>query len=176
MAALVNTVGKRVSLDEWKSRLYRTLISLPANRWMGDDPPLDRALRVIVDSFNEEACTLMRGKEQIVFFPSEGVLGAAFSATDKYHVVIVYPDLLRMLKSGASTTAMAILAHELGHIAFDHSNRSLSNLEAQVEADNFAFLLGFGEELQDFLMDYGHSVDVRVRIARLTALMIPTLG
>ena len=161
-----------VELEEWKSRLYRSLVSLPANRWMREEPSMDRALRVVVGGFDEEARSLMRGKERIVFHPSEGTLGSAFNASDGVQVVIVYPDLLRMLKSAARVMGMAILAHELGHIAFDHSNRPIGTLEAQVEADYFAFLLGFGGELQDFLMDYGGSVDARVRIARLTALAI----
>ena len=170
MAVLAEAIENGGSLEKWKGRLYRQLVSL--NPWMGEEPPLDRALRIIVGSFNKEARALMGGKERIIFHPSEGILGSAFSSLDRCHVVIVYPDLLRMLKSAASTTAMAILAHELGHIAFDHSKRQIGRLESQVEADYFSFLLGFGEELQNFLLGYGNSVDAKVRIAKLTALLI----
>jgi hypothetical protein len=84
----------------------------------------------------------------------------------------VFPELIQLLKSASAFHGIAILAHELGHIYHQHTEQKIDTLTAQIEADEFALDLGFGEELQEVLLDHAHSVDCRVRISRITSKLL----
>ena len=79
---------------------------------------------------------------------------------------------MQILRSPSIYHGIAILAHELGHIYYQHTEQKIDTLKAQIEADDFAFELGLGEELQEILLDHVHSVDCRVRISKLTSKLI----
>ena len=164
--------AKQRPLIEWKNQFYKNILAHEAHKWIRENHSITRAFHILVSSFNKKAYSIIHGKENVQFCLCNGRLGAAFSDGTGCHVVLVYPDLFKMLKSGAFMTGISIMAHELGHVAFNHSGRNIRQLDAQVEADYFAFLLGFGEELQSFLLHYSHSLDIKVRIARLTSLMM----
>ena len=66
---------------------------------------------------------------------------------------------------------LAILAHELGHLYHQHSEKSLPVLEAQVEADDFAFKLGLGRELVEVLLQF-NDIDTRTRVSYLTSKIL----
>ena len=159
---------EQIPLNEWKGRFYQKILTHESHGWIREDYYFSRAFRIIVDSFTQRTYNLMVGRENILFCPCEGVLGASFSGG--YHVVLLYPDLLRMLRSGAFMTGISIVAHEMGHIAFNHSGRKIGRLKAQCEADFFSFLLGFGEELQGFLMDHKSHPEIQERISHLASL------
>ena len=76
-----------------------------------------------------------------------------------------------MLKSASPRRGVAILMHELGHIYLKHDKSRHNILESQVAADHFAFLHGFGHELQDILLD-DHSIDSKTRVCYLTSKLI----
>ena len=80
--------------------------------------------------------------------------------------------MIKILRSASPDHGLAILAHELGHIYYQHTEFKTETLKAQIEADDFAFELGFGEKLQDVLLDHNESIDCRVRISKLTAKLI----
>jgi predicted Zn-dependent protease len=65
-----------------------------------------------------------------------------------------------------------MIAHELGHIMYEHGKKSIDTLTAQVEADRFAISLGYGEELEQFLLAQPESIEMRTRLAYLTSQVI----
>ncbi len=83
--------------------------------------------------------------------PSRGKYACAIPHTGRYHLVLIYPDLLGLLKSKHFRQGLSILAHEVGHIFLGHSDRKIDPIDAQYEADYFSYLLGYGEELTFFL-------------------------
>ena len=162
---------KNIPLEKWKDQFFRKIVTHRSHKWIRDDRSFSRAFHILTNSFNEKAQRIIRGREDILFYPCEGTLGAAFSGDSRDHVVILYPDLLKILRSGIFMVGISIVAHEVGHIALNHSGRSIDRLRAQLEADYFSFLLGFGAELQYFLMECRQTPDLKVRVNHLTSLI-----
>ena len=161
----------RPSLREWKDALYRGTLARRGHGWIREDGRVARAFGVLVEGFTEGTRRMMEARGEVLFHLSDGVLGSAFGGRDGLNEVIVYLDLLALLRSAAFMTGVAVLAHELGHIAFDHSGRDVGALDAQMEADRFAFLLGFGEEARDLLAARGGAPGARERAARLEGML-----
>ena len=81
------------------------------------------------------------------FLTANAQYSCSLGLSEKCFVIIVFPDLLRTLKALVPTQGVAILAHELGHVYHQHHRREISPLQAQIEADEFAFQLGLGHDL-----------------------------
>ncbi len=107
---------------------------------------------------------------EILILQAEGHLACAMAPVRNANVILAFPDLIQILRSASPIRGLGILAHELGHLVLNHSKRAIPAIDAQVEADEFAFNLGYGRELEQVLHEYEHSIECRVRIARLTQL------
>lgn len=105
-------------------------------------------------------------REKVVFLNSSGHFACALSA-QKEHIVIVFPELKKLLFSPLFEEALPILAHELGHIVYGHSERQIAPIVAQLEADYFAVQMGLKKELLKFLRSQKASDETRLRIEYL---------
>lgn len=132
----------------------------------------DRYIRANFEEFFEKLPSKVIKKfvkgPGLIFIPSSGKYSCTLSNL-QCHIIIVFPELMRLLRSSATNHALAILAHEVGHIIYDHSKKVMDPIEAQVEADMFACQLGFGNEIESFLEDQPESLEKRVRITYVTA-------
>ncbi len=106
------------------------------------------------------------------FIPCNAVLSCAILNQKDKNMILVFKELLTLLESSKYTEAVAILLHEMGHIYYRHSEKKIDQLDAQIEADDFAFQMGYGEELANVLLEHAHSIDCRVRISKLTTKLI----
>lgn len=104
----------------------------------------------------------------LYFLPSSGRYSCALSGHEGSHAIIVFPELMTLLKSPMMDHALAILAHELGHIVAEHGSADIDPLQAQVEADAFACRLGFVREISDFLEEQPDSTEKSVRLSYIT--------
>lgn len=155
--------------DEIKEAFFRS----SHHSWISKDRYIKRAFAFLLDNLNEEAIRFLHpNKNEAFFIRGSGRLGTALGAKKNTHLIIVYPDLVKMLTSGAPLMGVAVLAHELGHIVKGHSFKMIDPLQAQCEADEFAYEMGLGHELQEVLMDQGQSIETKTRIARLTSMII----
>lgn len=141
----------------------------PQHQWFAKDPILSRLFKIFCDSWPDQVVEFIANKK-VLILQAEGHLACAMAPVRHSSVVLAFPDLINILRSASPIRGVAILAHEMGHLVLNHSSRKISNIEAQVEADEFAFHMGFGRELEQVLLEYEHSLDCRVRIARLTQL------
>ncbi|MBL7665133.1 MAG: M48 family metalloprotease [Bacteriovoracaceae bacterium] len=110
---------------------------------------------------------------QLIFLASSGRYSCAINPLQA-HVIIVFPELMKLLKSSATNHALAILAHEIGHIAHEHGAKVIDPIEAQVEADLFACKLGYALEIESFLEDQVESLEKRIRLTYVTAYLHST--
>ena len=167
---------KKIESPLRRQKYLERFFSAPFHQWINENKYYRRAFQVLIESFPSSVLDHFDQDRPIIFVQASGKYSCALSASLKYHIIVVFPDLCQMLKSGAPTRGMAILAHELGHLFYNHSPQRISPLKAQMEADKFAFDLGFGHELQDILLDYPQSHDCQMRIEYLTLLLQQQTG
>jgi hypothetical protein len=141
------------------------------HQWVSEDRVIKRSIETLLDSLNNKQIQFFI-KNPTFMIPCQAHLSCAIGRTQNHHLILVFPELIQILKSASAFHGIAILAHELGHIYHQHTENKIDTLTAQIEADQFAFDLGFGEELQEVLLDHIQSVDCRVRISRLTSQLI----
>ncbi len=151
-----------------RSTLVQRFLNHSEHEWIKRDPTVSRLIRILCDSWTDEVYQFLANGNEILIIRAQGQLASAMSSVNKTNVVLAYPDLVSILRSASPMRGVAILAHEIGHIVKEHSKRKISNLEAQIEADKVAFEMGFGEDLELVLLEHEHSIDCRVRIAKLT--------
>lgn len=107
--------------------------------------------------------------KKLLFHPINGHLSSALNDTNEYNIILIYPELLKILKSASHLRGIAVLAHEIGHIILNHSKQTISKIEAQLEADNYVIKIGLGEELIDILSEYKNDPVVQTRIKNITS-------
>jgi hypothetical protein len=107
----------------------------------------------------------MKGNKKLILTPASGLYSCAFNATEKFDFIIIFPDLLKILRCASPERGIAILLHEAGHLILKHSARNLDPLEAQLEADAFCAQRGHALALYDFLNDcpWDEEIDLRKR-------------
>lgn len=154
-----------------KVEFIKNFLSNANHQWINEDRTTKRSIETLLNSLNNKQIQFFN-KHQTYMIPCQAHLSCAIGRTQNHHLILVFPELIQLLKSASSFHGMAILAHELGHIYHHHTEQKIDTLTAQIEADQFAYDLGFGEELQEVLLDHAHSVDCRVRISRLTSMLI----
>jgi hypothetical protein len=158
-----------------KDNFIKKFLSENDHKWIFENAHLKRAIENLLQSMSDEHIKFF-SKNKTYLIPCQAHLSCAIGKTNNNHLILVFPELIKLLKSGSCSHGMAVLAHEFGHIFHQHTENKIETLQAQIEADQFAFDLGFGEELQEILLDHAHDVDCRVRIARLTSALISSKG
>lgn len=148
----------------------------PHHSWIERNPTIKRSFKILMECIEMEPALdrELSLKGEILFLPAHGKLACTIQGRGKSKFIMVFPDLIEIMYSAAPMRAVAVLAHELGHIHHRHGEnpKNLSTLECQLEADTFAHQLGLGRELQEVLLDNGLDLDSRVRVAHLTSQII----
>ncbi len=162
---------KRISDKALKDKFIKNFFSDANHQWISEDRTTRRSIEILLHSLKREHIEFF-SKHPTFLIPCQAHLSCAIGRTSNHHLILVFPELMQILKSASSFHGVAILAHELGHIYYQHTENKIDTLKAQIEADEFALNLGFGEELQEVLLDHTHSIDCRVRIARLTSALV----
>ena len=147
-------------------KLYQKVFRLPENRWILDDPSTFRCIQILFEALPPLSIKYLTTLE-LFFIRSDGILASTVAPRKKGHLIIIYPELVKMMKSAAPLLATAVLAHELGHIVLKHSVRKIDPTRAQIEADHFVAKIGFGGELRQVLLDYKGSPDYSQRLNAL---------
>jgi hypothetical protein len=164
-------IGKEETLTNKKKRFLESFLNDPNHSWMNEDRLVKRAIGILVDALKENHIDFFF-KHPTFLIPCQAHLSCAIGSTKNHHLILIFPELIQILRSARIHHGVAILAHELGHIYYQHTEQKIDTLKAQIEADDFAFQIGFGEELQEILLDHASSVDCRVRISKLTSKLI----
>lgn len=152
-----------------KKKLFIQLFLKNHNhQWIANDPAIKKYFLILIDSLKEKHVDFFLN-HQTFFIPCQAHLSCAIGRTKNHHLILVFPELITLLRSASSLHALAILAHELGHIYYGHTENKIDTLQAQIEADHFSFELGFGQELREVLLDHIKNHDCRVRISKLAS-------
>jgi hypothetical protein len=140
----------------------------PQHKWINEDRYIKANFEEFFSLIPLKILRELWKESDIWFISSSGKYSCAIEPVG-CSVILIFPELIQILRSFNPDGTKAILAHELGHIFYNHSNRRIDVLEAQVEADKFAIDMGFIEELESFLQDQGESLEKRVRLSYISA-------
>lgn len=154
-----------------KEKFIREFLADPNHAWIAEDKTMARGMGELLHSLKDKHVEFFL-KHPTYFIPCQAQLSCAIGRTKNHHLILVFPELRLLLKSASIYHGLSVLAHELGHIYYQHTENRIDTLQAQIEADDFAYELGFGEELQDILLEHVHSIDCRVRISKLTSKLV----
>ena len=134
--------------------------------WLNSEKQLKRSVTMILEALPQK-CLNYFNKNPLVVVKNRGDMACAFSSKTKVNVLVIFPDLQKLMNSPLWLRAVAVLAHEIGHLYFNHSERKISIMDAQYEADLFAAEMGFSAELIEVLKDYPYSEEVQLRLKKL---------
>lgn len=145
----------------------------PQHQWINDNSFLTRVLTTFFHSLDEKTIDFLYTGKNLILTQSNGKLSCTLSSLTDSHIIVVFPELYKLLTSCSPTHGLSILAHELGHIILEHTQKNLNPLEAQFEADLFAARIGYGTELVEVLQDYKHIPECKMRMEKLTQFLEP---
>lgn len=154
-------------LDKAYRNYVEKFFTHPFHYWILEDRFTKATFDELFDLLPEETRKFLVQTAPIYFLSSSGKYSCALS-NSKSHAIIVFPELKKLLKSTQMDYSLSIILHELGHIIADHSNKDIDVIKAQVEADLFAAKLGFGPQIEQFLLQLPESMEKRVRLSYLT--------
>lgn len=155
-------LSKTISIEQFNQLFF----SHPLHQWINEDRVLKRGISAFLEALNDQdRLILTRRKRKFLLTPASGRFSCAFNGSNEYEFILVFPDLIEILRSASPERGIAILLHEAGHLVRQHSERSLNQLEAQLEADRFCAQRGYGDALSDFLKDLPltEETDLRLR-------------
>ena len=154
-----------------KDRLYKKVFRISENGWILDNKYALRCIEILFDSL-PPPCLKYLSSLELLFIRSDGILASTVAPRKKTHLIIIYPELFKMMRSASPLRASAVLAHELGHIILKHSERQINPSTAQIEADHFVAQIGLGRELQQVLLGYDGTPDYPERVNALAKSLL----
>jgi Zn-dependent protease with chaperone function len=149
---------------------FNIFFNLDQNQWINKDPYFIKIFKLFFDHLDYQSINFLYHHPQLILIPIKGTLSCTISASSRYHMIVIFPELMELLKSSAYTQALAIMAHELGHIFHGHTQKKMMTIDAQKQADLYAFNQGYGDELIQVLTEFQHLEECRTRIDSLKLL------
>ncbi len=137
------------------------------HNWIRKDKDYYRAFTLLFECLPSDIKLQLIRKNKLVFIKVEGQYASSLELPHKKSFVIIYNDLLKLLKGPYFPQGVAVLAHEIGHIINHHAKRQISILDSQFEADQFVIDIGLEEELIDFLSDHIDVGDCKIRLDKI---------
>jgi len=142
-----------------KSYLYRYQLHKIKNRffneslhsWINQDIHLSRSFQDFFDRLPMSSVDWLYRSPKILLLRSNAKFSCSLNIPTNASAILVFPDLMKLLRSAAPEYGLAILAHELGHLIHEHALKSIDPFGAQLEADRYAFGLGYGVPLKELL-------------------------
>ncbi len=162
-----------ISKEQLRVQLWEAFKENGQHQWILSDKTLLRHFAEFYSRLPQRAVLKMAKDKPTCFLKANGQFACTLSSIEKTHTVIMFPQLIKILKSASPERGLAILAHEFGHIIEDHFKKEISAIASQIEADKMAFNMGFGDELLDFLLDQNRTSEIKIRVYKLTERLSP---
>ncbi len=145
----------------------------PAHHWINENTHIKRFFETAISMLDSEDIESLKTYGELVFLESKGMYSSVIPSHGDKTFIIVYPELMKMIRSADNEQAYAVIFHELGHLYYRHfTMRSvIDDMTKQIEADEFAIRHGHARGLFNFLksMPISHEVSRRLEMIRLRA-------
>jgi len=133
----------------------------PEHEWILRDNRVLECFSLVINILSKNS-TIKPFLTNTLFIKSNGTYACAVSGSK--NVIIIYPELISIMKSIDRLESVAILLHECGHLILKHNKRKITNSMAQIEADLFACELGYGKYLYNFLKKRSYDPQIQNRL------------
>ncbi|MGE3260680.1 MAG: hypothetical protein AB7K68_02765 [Bacteriovoracia bacterium] len=143
----------------------------PEHAWILRDEPFRNSLIELLCGFPLSDLQNLIHREKLLLLFCNQRMSCAVYPYEGRSLILIFPELHDLMHSAQYHQAHAILAHELGHVFHRHAKIRVSPLQAQLEADRYAWERGLGEELILVLHGETQTPEVRKRIEVLSALV-----
>lgn len=155
-----------------KTKSFKNHLFLnPYNHWLLNEKHISRAFLELIDKFNPAHQRELINGGDIIIQPVSGEYSCLVQTPKDASVLLLFPELISSLKNVNNERALSILAHEFGHLYYQHHRKNIATLEAQIEADDFAYELGLAHSLVEVLLKY-QDIDSQTRVSVLTAKIL----
>ncbi|MCK5073236.1 MAG: hypothetical protein KAQ98_07390 [Bacteriovoracaceae bacterium] len=162
--------GKTKSLGEKQNDALSRFIENPFHNWIKSDKIIHRAFSILFSSMPDNVLLHFQ-KKILICLKASGQQACTLTPPSNSEIIIIFPDLEKLLKSASPFHGIAVLAHEIGHIIHNHSNMVINPIKAQIEADTIAHEMGFGKELLEQLLSFPETHEYNLRIRYLHSLL-----
>lgn len=144
-----------------KNNNKNTFLKRAEHRWFNSSNNILECFSTL-HTLSTKSKTLKKLLNETLFISNSGQYACSIHAN--INIIVIYPELTALMRNGESETAIAILLHELGHLALNHQTRGIENDQAQIEADLFACEFGYSNEIYRFLQGQTKSQQVAKRL------------
>ena len=141
------------------------------HQWLRQDKALHRGFNYLWDIF--PLALRAQLPRDLCFVRCAGRLACSVAAQKKRGVILIFPELERLLHSASPEQALAIICHELAHLILGHHQHPVDAWDAQLAADRLVAVMGLGRELQEVIADYAPAWQAQARIAELEKHLPP---
>lgn len=142
----------------------------PEHAWILRDEPFRNSLIELLCGFPLTDLEGLLRREKLMLLYCNQRMSCAVYPYEGRSLVLVFPELHRLMCSAQYLQGHAILAHELGHIFHRHAKVKVGPAQAQFEADRYAWERGLGEELAEVLRAEEPTAETLQRIEMLSQL------
>ncbi|OUR99952.1 hypothetical protein A9Q84_02670 [Halobacteriovorax marinus] len=154
----------KIFLRGTHSNIAKQFYENSEHQWILSDQRILECFKLVLETLNKNK-RMQSFLKNSLFIRTNGSYACAI--TGKKIVILIYPELISIMKSNNYKQAVAVLLHEVGHIILDHQQRDITNTMAQIEADLFSSELGYGEYLFDFLNERNQGPQIQKRLQAL---------
>jgi hypothetical protein len=144
-------------------------LSLPEHAWIARDRALLRSVALFLSTLPERDLALALGERRLLLLYCNQRMSCSLHQFEGREIVLIFPELCRLLSSARYLEGHAVLAHEIAHVLLGHTRNEVDALRAQLEADDYARRLGLGEDLASALRREEPGEELAARLAALAA-------
>ncbi len=165
-SCMINAIKKTFTKNTEEQNLPLVDFSDPAHHWIVSNPHIFRFFQDILGQLDEEECESLASYGQLVFLESQGMYSSVIPSHGDKTFVLIYPQLLKLIRSADNEMAQAVIFHELGHLYYRHftMRSQIGEMTKQIEADEFSIRHGHALGLFNFLKGMPITTEVSQRL------------
>ena len=163
---MINAIKKTFTKTETKSPSALVNFNDPAHHWIISNGHIKRFFEEVLFMLDEDEIESLASYGQLVFLESQGMFSSVIPTHGDKTFVLIYPELMKMIRTADNEMAYAVIFHELGHLYYRHftMRSTVDETTKQIEADEFAIRHGHAKGLFTFLKSMPISVEISQRL------------
>ena len=156
---------RTLPLAKFKAQFF----ARPEHQWMQEDRTVLRLIDFLWDIF--PIALRAQLPKELIFAYASGNLACSMACSAQRQIVLIFPNLIKILHTASPERGLAVIGHELAHLILQHHQRKISPWAAQLAADQLVIVMGLGEALQEVIADFAPPWQAQIRIEKIAAAL-----